>query len=133
VQRIYIEKLEGMKVEQLASTQPSLSPIVNSCPICKDIGVFDDASSYGGMRYCSCSIGRSLLKAANAEMDNLIEACGMTSEWQIDTIKETAMNRCTVKKSKRVFTKRVLDEAFSLLREAYTSQQTRKRHEEGEA
>lgn len=53
------------------------------------------------------------------ESKEILEASGMgeifTSKWRVSNIKETAMNRCNVKKSRRPHIRRVLDEAFHLM------------------
>jgi len=52
------------------------------------------------------------------EVDELLRQMGVTREWQLDNIKETAMNRHNVRKGQRQHIKNILDEAFALLREA---------------
>jgi hypothetical protein len=37
-------------------------------------------------------------------------------EWRVENIKETAMNRFNVKKSRRKYIKRILDDAFDQLK-----------------
>lgn len=58
------------------------------------------------------------------ELEELLTAFGITPEWDIENIKETAMNRHCVKLSKRHHVKRILDEAFSLLKEQYNIQKS---------
>ena len=50
------------------------------------------------------------------EMHQLMSALGITDEWVIENIKEVAMNRHNVKKSRRKHIKMILDEAFDLLK-----------------
>ncbi len=51
------------------------------------------------------------------EADELLKITGITSDWVIEHIKEVAMNRFNVKKSRRTHIKRILDDAFEQLRE----------------
>ncbi len=50
------------------------------------------------------------------EADELKKLLGITSDWEIENIKEVAMNRFNVKKGKRSAIKRILDDAFEQLR-----------------
>ncbi len=50
------------------------------------------------------------------EADELKKLMGITSDWEIENIKDTAMNRFNVKKGKRPAIKRILDDAFEQLR-----------------
>ena len=51
------------------------------------------------------------------EIADFLEALGINDEWVIENIKETAMNRFCVRKTRRKHIKRILDEAFNLLLE----------------
>lgn len=51
-----------------------------------------------------------------SEFKALLSAMGVTDEWRIENIKESAMNRCNVKKSRRAHVRRVLDCAFEQLK-----------------
>jgi len=53
---------------------------------------------------------------AEREADELKKLMGITSDWEIENIKDTAMNRFNVKKGKRAAIKRILDDAFEQLR-----------------
>lgn len=53
----------------------------------------------------------------DSETHELFKAMGITDEWRIENIKDTAMARCNVAKGKRPHIRRVLDEAFTLLRQ----------------
>ncbi len=50
------------------------------------------------------------------ELDELLEAFGVTPTFIVENIKQAAMNRCKVKKSRRPHIKRILDEAFRELK-----------------
>lgn len=52
-----------------------------------------------------------------SELNVLLSALGVTDEWRVENIKETAMNRFNVKKTKRQHIKRILDDAFEQLKE----------------
>lgn len=55
-------------------------------------------------------------KCGRDNMDDMLrEKLGMTPEWEIANIKETAMNRYSVKKGRRSHIRRILDEAFEIL------------------
>jgi len=56
------------------------------------------------------------MNGEKTELDILLEQLGVNDEWKVENIKEVAMNRHSVKKSKRKFVKVVLDEAFNLLK-----------------
>ena len=56
------------------------------------------------------------MNGEKTELDILLEQLGANDEWKVENIKEVAMNRHSVKKSKRKFVKVVLDEAFNLLK-----------------
>jgi len=51
------------------------------------------------------------------EADGLFKLMGITSDWEIENIKEVAMNRFNVKAGKRPHIKRILDDAFQQLKE----------------
>jgi len=51
------------------------------------------------------------------EADELMREMGITSDWEIENIKDVAMNRFNVKKGKRPAIKRILDDAFQQLKE----------------
>jgi len=51
------------------------------------------------------------------EADELIQLMGITSDWVVENIKETAMNRFNVKNGKRPHIKRILDDTFQQLKE----------------
>jgi len=50
-------------------------------------------------------------------MEEVLKDLGVTPEWRLENIKETAMSRHNVKKGRRPHIKRILDEAFLLLKE----------------
>ncbi len=54
---------------------------------------------------------------AHREAAELMKKMGITSDWVIENIKEVAMSRFNVKKSKRPHIKRILDDAFEQLKE----------------
>lgn len=56
-------------------------------------------------------------EGSKSELNDLLVALGVTDEWRVDNIKETAMNRHSPKKSKRPYIKKILDEAFELLKQ----------------
>lgn len=56
-------------------------------------------------------------KKHREELRSLLRAIGMGEDGVLDVIKDTAMCRCNVKKSRRVHVGRVIDEAFNLLKE----------------
>jgi len=51
------------------------------------------------------------------EADELFREMGITSDWEVENIKDVAMNRFNVKKSKRPHIKRILDDAFQQLKD----------------
>ena len=51
------------------------------------------------------------------EIDQLLEQLGITREWELDNVMETAMNRHHVRKGQRQHVKDILNETFTLLRE----------------
>ena len=51
------------------------------------------------------------------EMDKIVRSLGVSDDWRVENIKDVAMNRYNVKKSKRPSIKRILDMAFDMLKE----------------
>ena len=61
---------------------------------------------------------KSLVKhKAQSDIDDLVTALGVTDEWRLKNVKETAMARCNVKKSHITHVEKIIDEAFELLLE----------------
>ena len=52
----------------------------------------------------------------DSELKQLMAALDITDEWVIENIKEVAMNRFNVKKTRRKHIKRILDDAFEQLK-----------------
>ena len=55
--------------------------------------------------------------AEDSELKQLMRALGITDEWVVENIKEVAMNRFNVKKSRRHHIKKILDDAFEQLKQ----------------
>lgn len=67
-------------------------------------------------RYDGCLECAKEYQASESELNELLDSLGITDEWKLENIKETAMNRHSIKKNQKAFFKRVLDEAFLLLK-----------------
>ncbi len=52
-----------------------------------------------------------------SELSAVLYALGVTDEWHVESIKEVAMRRFNVKKTRRPHIKQILDDAFEQLRE----------------
>ncbi len=55
-------------------------------------------------------------RSEESELSELLASLVITEKWRLANIKETAMNRCNIKKSRRSHVLKVLDEAFALLK-----------------
>jgi DNA-directed RNA polymerase sigma subunit (sigma70/sigma32) len=55
-------------------------------------------------------------RSDESELSALLSALGVTDEWRVDEIKETAMNRFKVKNSRRAHIRQILDDAFEQLK-----------------
>ena len=65
----------------------------------------------------ACSSAVASNAGLGAEWDELVAAFGITPKERIEMLKDTAMARHNVKKSRQKHIRRILDEAFELLEE----------------